>query len=273
MAQRHWTLDDVPWNRLEPAKAHPDIVAVVKAAALVEVNGGAYAAYLCRVFAEDTEFQALVLRWAEEEVQHGEALGRWASLVDPSFDFPAAVARFRAGFTLPEPPAGGSPRGTLSAELVARCVVETGTSSFYSAIGEATGEPVLRFLCRHIAADEFRHYKLFHTHLNRTLEREGVGRARRAWVALGRVAETQDDELAYAYHAANGGDAPYDRGLAAGSYERRAFGLYRREHIRRAAAMMVKACGFSPQAWWFGAVETMGWWLMRGRVRRLAGMP
>ena len=270
MANGNWTLDDVPWSRLEPANVQSDILAVIKAAALVEVNALDYAAYLCAVFSDDPEFQALSRQWAEEEVQHGAALGRWAALVDPSFDFSAANARFRAGTRLPSGADGLSVRGTRCGELVARCVVEAGTSSFYTAVGDATAEPVLRFLCRRIAADEFRHYKLFHTHLRRYLDREGLGRARRTLVALGRMVESQDDELACAYHVANASGEPYDRQRAAGAYERRAFGLYRREHVRRMIAMTAKACGFSPGAWWVGAVEGIGWWLIRRRVIRLA---
>ena len=44
-----------------------------------------------------TAFVAAVDTWANEEVQHGMALGRWAHLADPAWDFEAAFARFRAG--------------------------------------------------------------------------------------------------------------------------------------------------------------------------------
>ena len=39
----HWSLDDVSWNRFEPAKVDTDILRVVKAAALVEANARSYA--------------------------------------------------------------------------------------------------------------------------------------------------------------------------------------------------------------------------------------
>src|SRR3546814_7823807 len=88
-----------------------------------------------------------------------------------------------------------------SSDLVARCIVEVGTSSYYASIGATTEEPVLREICRHIAADELRHYKLFYTHLKRYLEREGIGRWKRLAVALGRIGESEDDELAYAFRS------------------------------------------------------------------------
>ncbi len=269
MAQNHWTLDDVPWDRLAPAEADRDLVAVIKAAALVEYNAESYAAYLGRVFADDRRFQDIAREWAAEEVQHGVALGRWASLVDPGFDFDAAVRRFRDLYQLPPTPERRSVRGSCSGELVARCMVETGTSSFYSAIAEATREPVLRFVCQRIAADEYRHYKLFLTYMKPYLDREKVSRVERAWIGVKRVLETQDDELACAYHAANGGAEPYDRKRAAQAYERRAFGLYRRHHIERAVGMALKAWGFSPQSRWAGLVRRAAWWLVGSRVGRL----
>ena len=48
-------------------------------------------------------------------------------------------------------------------------MVEIGTSSYYTALADATKEPVLQIICRQIAADEFRHFKLFYDHLRRYL--------------------------------------------------------------------------------------------------------
>ena len=98
-------------------------------------------------------------------------------------------------------------RGSRAGELVARCIVETGTSSYYTALMEAADEPVLKEICRNIAADEHRHYKLFYDHLRRYLTAEKIGRWRRVAVAISRMRESEDDELSYAYFAAT---APLD---------------------------------------------------------------
>ena len=58
-----------------------------------------------------------------------------------------------------------SSRGSRCGELVARCIVETGTSSYDTALMDAVEEPVLKEICRNIAADELRHYKLFYDHV------------------------------------------------------------------------------------------------------------
>src|SRR5690606_38920011 len=100
MMKKHWTLDDIPWDRFDPSRVDPDILRIVKAAAMVEYNGGDYASYLCGVFHDDPDFQKAAQDWAVEEVQHGEALGRWAELADPEFNLEAAFARFKEGYRI-----------------------------------------------------------------------------------------------------------------------------------------------------------------------------
>ena len=59
-----------------------------------------YAKYLSNVFKDDQEFQADIRQWAKEEIQHGVALGRWARLVDPGFDYDKRLAAFREGYSI-----------------------------------------------------------------------------------------------------------------------------------------------------------------------------
>src|SRR5579863_9715983 len=263
-----WTLDDIRWNEFDLSKVDPEILRIVKAASLVEQNGGDYAHYLCNVFADDPEFQRVARAWGEEEIQHGLALGRWAALADPDFDHADACARFTAGFRV-DLAAARSVRGTRSGELIARCIVETGTSSYYTALAEATEEPVLRSICQRIAADEFRHYKLFYTHLKRYLDREKLGFWQRLRVAAGRIAESEDDELAFAYHAANDAGVPYDRRRSSRAYARRAYRLYRQHHVARGLAMVFKVVGLAPNGSLNRAATRLAWWGMRRRVRGL----
>ena len=194
---KHWNLDDIDWSLFDRTRIDDEIVPIVKAASMVEFNGGVYADYLCNIFHDDEAFKEAARNWAQEEVQHGEALRRWAELADPSFDFDASFKRFADTITLPMD-IDRSVRGSLSGELVARCVVEIGTSSYYSALADSTDEPVLKEICQRIAADELRHYRLFYQHLKRYQDIEQLGVLKRLRVALGRIAESEDDELAFA---------------------------------------------------------------------------
>lgn len=264
-----WTLDDIAWGQFDRREVDPEVLRIVKAASLVEHNGADYAHYLCRVFHDDPNFQTLARRWGTEEIQHGEALGRWAALADPSFDFAEACKRFSAGFH-PNLETDSSVRGSRAREMVARCVVETGTSSYYSALAEATTEPVLREICQRIAADEFRHYKLFYSTLKRCLADEKIGLWGKLRVAAGRIVESEDDELAYAYYAANAGAVPYERRRYGNAYAKRAYAVYRPHHVERGIAMVFKAVGLTPNGWISRLATKAMWRLMCLRVARLA---
>jgi len=256
---KHWQIGQVAWDRFDPSKVDPHIVPLVKAAAMVERNGDDYATYLKRVFRDDPDFCRAADNWAVEEVQHGDALGRWASLADPTWDYAASFERYRAGYTLPLD-VDTSVRGSHTGELIARCMVETGTSSYYTAVGEATAEPVLREICRLIAADEYRHFKLFYDHMKRYLARENLNFVQRLRVAAGRVGETEDDELAFAYHCANhptGLDYDHDRCIV--GYMGRAMGFYRYHHLERGMGMIFKAVGLAPRGR-LSSLATMGAW-------------
>src|ERR1035437_3481855 len=122
---KHWRIEDVAWQRFAAERADPAIVPLVKAAAMVERNGTDYAIYLNNVFRDDPDFRHAVDYWSVEEVQHGDALGRWAMLADPSWDYLAAFARFREGYHIPLD-AETSVRGSPTGEGIARCMGATG---------------------------------------------------------------------------------------------------------------------------------------------------
>lgn len=271
MAQK-WTLQSLPWDRFDPEKVRPDLLAVVKAAALVEANSADYVVYLDNVFADDAAFRAAARIWGEEEAQHGAALARWAERADPAFSFAESLRAFQDGYRLPLD-ATESVRGSRVGELISRCVVETGTSSFYSAIRDASDEPVLKEIGRRIASDEFHHYRLFEKHLARYKTNGRLSVMERLKIAFGRVREAEDDELAYAWYAANvrTSDAPppYDRKACAAAYWRTAMALYRRQHIDSAVRMILRAADIRPHGWLGDLVADMSWRLVSWRRERL----
>jgi hypothetical protein len=265
---KHWRVEQVSWDRFDPSAVDPEIVPLVKAAAMVERNGGDYALYLNGVFHDDPDFQQAANHWAEEEIQHGDALGQWASLADPGWDYPAAFVRYRDGYKI-KLDANASIRGSRTGELIARCMVETGTSSYYTALGEASAEPVLKEVCRLIAADEYRHFKLFYDHMKRYLAREDLSFLQRLRVAAGRIGETEDDELAFAFHCANEDPGlPYSHDRCLAGYMGRAMGFYRYRHIERGMGMVFKAVGLEPRGRLSDLAARGAWRLMCWRRDR-----
>jgi hypothetical protein len=268
-----WTPDDIPWARFDAGAVDADLLSVVKTAALVEANAADYVAYLSGVFAGDAAFLSEIERWGVEERQHGAVLGRWAELADPGFDFARALADFRAGFQVPQG-VDQSIRGSRCGELVARQVVETGTSSFYSAIRDATAEPVLSAIAGRIAADEFAHYRLFRAHFARYQASAPVPLRTRLKVAATRFSEADDDELGWAWFAANvlavDRSARYERRYTR-AYGIRALRLYRRRHVDNGVRMLLRAVALRPNGALFRMASAAMWGLLRLRVATAAG--
>jgi hypothetical protein len=263
-----WTLDDIPWDRFEPSRVTPPVLEIVKAVTMVERNGVQYAAIMKDLFSGDASLQAAAGAWAQEESQHGRALARWAKMADPTFDFDASYDRFARGYWLTI--ADKSLRTSRAADLMARCVVEVGTSTYYSSIRDATEEPVLKEICRHIAIDEVHHYMLFYRNMLRYARGDGFGFWRKLKVAVVRMFQVADDEMAYAYFAANGCDGSYDRKRHSRAFLRRAYALLRREHVDHAVRMISRAVGARSRGRLQDWAAHAGFRLIQRRARQLA---
>src|SRR5438874_13723401 len=267
-----WTLNDIQWSRFDPSRVDPVMLAAVKAASLVEYNAPDYVRYLSRIYRAAPE-QVIrdIERWGGEEVQHGLALGRWAELADAQFNFRDAFARFHSLYRAPHfDRAESSVRGSRRGEMIARCVVESGTSSYYSAIRDAADEPVLKEIAGRIAADEFRHYKLFFETLHAQDEPE-LPFWRKLIVAVTRINESDDDELAYAYYCANVSPdeeaaKPYIREYYVRASFARCGRIYRRHHIRKLVQMVAKSIGVDPQSRMTEIAATLAWRMLRVRA-------
>lgn len=265
----HWSLSDIPWHRFDAGKVQPELVSLAKAACMVEHNGEDYVRYLQEVFADAPELHATIAQWGAEEVQHGEALARWVSLADPAFDFDKSFSDFTGSYKLPQQ-VTASVRGSRYGELIARCVVETGTSNYYTAIKEYAQEPVLKAICARIAADEFRHYKLFYELAKKYQSQDRLSALSRLGIALKRVLESGDDELAYAFFAAQHANNPsfYDRKTCAQQYLACAGQVYRKRHIEKMTSMIFKAANVKLHSAIHRLISALAWQVMQLRVRQ-----
>lgn len=271
-----WTLDHIPWSRFDASRVNETLLAAVKAASLVEYNAPDYVKYLTTVYRDQPEdVRRDIERWGGEEIQHGLALGRWAELADPGFDFQAAFARFRKLYRAPHfECAQSSVRGSRRGEMIARCVVESGTSSLYSALRDGTEEPVLKEIAARIAGDEFRHYRMFYDIMRGDHEPE-LPRWRKFLIAVSRVNESSDDELACAFYCANvpaqdSGRIPYRRRYYARMYRNTIMSFYRRHHVEKLVKMVVMPAGINPSGRLVTLAAGVIWRLLTRRVRHAA---
>lgn len=243
-----WKSEDIDWSLFDPQKVNPEILRLMKAGSVIEYNSLDYGLYLRNVFAGDEIFHRAIEAWSKDEVKHGDVLAKWITLADPTFDFEDRFKAYVTGFPI-DTAATESIRGSQASELLARCMVEIGTSTFYTAIKDATDEPLLKQICKKIAADELRHYKLFYTHFKRYQIKEKLNLLKRFKVTFGRTLVSQDDELAFAYYTANNETTPYDRHHYTQVYGKGVYGCYQKIHVERGSALFCKAIGLKPQGW------------------------
>ena len=161
VARRHWSLDDIPWQaiRHDALAANQAFFYLVAAASLMESATDLYTENLIDFFTGDQEVTSwLEQEWLPEELQHGRALRRYVETAWPEFDWEHAFERFVEEF---RPFCNAALEASRTLEMASRCVVETGTASYYTTLSRASPDPVLAMLARRIAEDEVRHYKHF----------------------------------------------------------------------------------------------------------------
>jgi hypothetical protein len=190
-----WTLDDVPWASVDTArvKKREDLFYVVTAASFVESGADLYTANLVAFFEDDREIgDWLRGRWQVEELGHGRVLRDYVRHVWPEFDWQRAYAAFLADYgplcTVDDLEA------SRSRELAARCVVETGTSTFYRALAAQADEPVLAGIANRISAQEVDHYKHFYAYFRAYGVRESPGRLEVATTLARRALEARNSD-------------------------------------------------------------------------------
>jgi len=136
------------------------LLLLLAAASFVEAASEVYSRNLLQHFRGDVEVSDwLVHHWEPEELRHGKVLRAYIASVWPEFDWRRAYERFHREYVTRCTVEELEP--TRGLEMVARCVVETGTASLYRAIRDFSRDPALKSIAGMIHRDEVRHYKHF----------------------------------------------------------------------------------------------------------------
>ncbi len=198
--QPHWSLDDIAFDAIDRAAIVADkrFFHLIAAASFIEITSDAYTRNLVEYCAGEAEVvEWLEHGWLGEEVQHGVALRRYVETVWPEFDWERAYRGFAEEYGRLCAIEFYAPGRAL--EMAARCVVETGTSSFYRMLADAAPEPVLRRLALLISADEIDHYKHFYRYFRLYAERERPSRWAVLRTLLARINEVDAEDAAIAF--------------------------------------------------------------------------
>jgi hypothetical protein len=209
-AHQNWTVDALPWHELrrDLVAGSEELFYLLTTASFIESTTHLYSANLAEHFRDDAEVAGwLTDYWKPEELEHGKALRRYVRQAWPDFDFDMVYRDFLAEFSATCKIEALLPQRSL--ELASRCVVEMGTSSYYTALANATGDPVLRQVAMNLREDEVRHYKYFYKFFQRYREVERPSRAKVAWALWHRLKMIEDEDsyigLKYVYLARNPG--------------------------------------------------------------------
>jgi hypothetical protein len=172
-----WTLADIPYDAIDRSliAGNETLFNLIASASFIEITSDTYTRNLAEFCAGDGEVVDWLRHgWEHEELQHGAALRRYVETVWPEFDWEATYRAFLVDYLRLCSVDLYAP--TRALEMVARCVVETGTSSFYRMLSEASPEPVLTRLAAFISRDEVDHYKHFYRYYRFYAAREHPGR-------------------------------------------------------------------------------------------------
>ena len=199
-----WHVNDLDFSAVDLARMRDrdDLFLLVCSASFIESGSDTYTRNLVDHFAGDTEVAAwLVEHWEPEELQHGRALKTYVQHVWPAFDWDAAYADFFAEYSKLCTTDELEP--TRAQEMVARCIVEMGTTTYYQALSAACDEPVLRDLAWRIRTDEVQHYKHFYRFFLRYQHAENIQRRQVIAALWRRVNELRQSDATIALrHAA-----------------------------------------------------------------------
>jgi hypothetical protein len=221
---------------------------LVASASYIEIATPLYTDNLIAFFDGDQEIvDWLRARWLRDETRHGEMLKAYVLKHWPWFEWEDGHRYFLADYGALCTVDNLASSRTL--EMVARCVVETGTASFYRMLSEAADDPELKSLASAISADEVRHYKHFYRYFRRYRAVEQPGRAAVLGTLWERLHDFRSEDTLCAvkavHRACNAGSTLPDRDYATFA-DRTLFAFRRHFPCEMATRMYLKPLGLPP---------------------------
>ena len=198
-----WNYETIDYGSIERERLKDEnfLFKIIAVASFIEITSDIYERNLVTFYEGDETVTSWLARtWEPEELQHGKALRRYVETVWPDFDWQKAYDGFRREYgalcTLDEF------QPTRAGEMLARMVVETGTSTFYralTALAEDLDEPILAQIAHNIQKDEIYHYEMFDKGFESYNETEHLGRSEITKIIYTRLKEANDEDIAIAF--------------------------------------------------------------------------
>lgn len=235
----HWKPDDFD---LANVRLSGSLLHITKTICLLESRCDDYAEYLQAIFRDrDEAWTSAISRWNFEECQHGVTLRAVCEAGDQDFDFDDCMSKYESLVSY-HAPTGDSVRGSVSAEMVSRCVVEALASTLYRVLADSTLDRNASTVYSALAQDEARHYGMFLKMLNAEAKANPkIGVLARCRFALQRMIEFEDAQIMLASCVVAGrANETIDRRREANWYLSKLYRNYRWRHLRYAVRMLLR---------------------------------
>lgn len=164
-----WTLEEVPWDRLDRSKADPELLDLVREIAFSELTTFSASQRFLKDFWDDPDFTQWISVWFYEETRHPNILLKWLRHFDVTVD-DRFLLRGRGTSAFMK-----SRMGTLVTNVISEMVA----ASNYHNLSLHAAEPVLSWLAQNISNDEARHASSFYSYAKRMLARSADPEAER----------------------------------------------------------------------------------------------
>ncbi len=200
-----WRYEEIDYSLIKKEKVANNLF-LFKAlviASFIEITSNVYEKNLVQFYSDNEKIvQWLENIWEKEELQHGKALKRYIQEVWSDFDWESAYERFLQEYlphcTLDEF------QPTKAKEMLARMIVETGTSTFYKALSryaKELEEDILAKIAHNISKDEIYHYEIFYENFNFYNKTEKLKKREIVKVIYDRFKEIDGEDVKIAFKA------------------------------------------------------------------------
>jgi len=209
-----WHYEDIDYNLVnkEAIKNIDFLFYLITSASFIEITSDVYEKNLAQFYKDNQTLVGWLENvWEPEELQHGKALKKFVNTVWPEFNWERAYERFKKYYlphcTLDEF------QPTKAKEMLARMVVETGTSTFYKALENYSKDidtPILAQIAHNISKDEVYHYEKFEEGYRFYNNEEKLGRDDIIKVIYDRLKEVDGEDGRLAFKAIWEEKSPYE---------------------------------------------------------------
>ncbi len=202
-----WDYNKINYENIDDSKLKDNkfLFDIICTASFIEITSNIYEQNLIKFYKEDEEIVSwLKQTWMPEEIQHGKSLRKYINTIWKDFDWDEAYSDFKKEY-IPLCKLEYLQKSEAK-EMLARMVVETGTSTFYKAISKYANdlnEPILKKIAENISKDEIYHFEIFEKYFKKYCKKENISKTEIIKILYSRLKEASNEDVKIAFKNIN----------------------------------------------------------------------